>query len=51
MSKDEAMEVEEVKSRGLPEDVTENIRIVEMKGEKLSLFNTIKCFESTHRVV
>eukprot|EP00795_Rhopilema_esculentum_P009431 gene9431-17147_t len=32
MSKDEAMEVEEVKSRGLPEDVTENIRIVEMKG-------------------
>ena len=32
MSKEEAMELEEVKTRGLPDDVLDNIRVIEIEG-------------------
>lgn len=33
MTKEEAMELEEVKTRGLPDDVHDNIRVIEIKGK------------------
>ena len=33
MTKDEAMELEEVKTRGLPDGVVDNIRVIEIQGD------------------
>ena len=39
MSKEEAMELEEVKTRGLPDDVLDNIRVIEIEGNLINFLS------------
>ena len=40
MTKEEAMELEEVKTRGLPDGIVDNIRVIEIQGNVTDCFIT-----------